>query len=100
MPSYSRSVDVPGKTAQELYDKISADIDKFVAKAGMGKFDIAREATSKKVTVKSSLGVTASLVCEESRIRVDAQLSLLASPFKGKIDEGINWWLNKTFPKA
>ena len=31
MPSYSRTVQLPGKSSQELYDKVSQDIDRFMA---------------------------------------------------------------------
>ena len=99
MPSYSKTVEVPGKTAQELYDVVSRDIDRFMAKASIGKFDVQRNPGSKQVSVKSSM-VNATLHCEEGRLRLEGQLSLLATPFKSKIDEGITWWLGKAFPKT
>lgn len=101
MASYTRNVDIPGKSAQEIYAKISADIDRFVEKytGNMGKFDIERDEASKTVTLKSSMA-TAKLVCEEGTVRLDAKLGLIASAFKSKIDQGIDRWLEKTFPKA
>ena len=99
MPSYSRKVSLSGKTAQELYDKVAADIDKFVDKIPMGKFEIERDPGRKEVKVKSSMA-TASLVCGEGFIEVNAKLGLMAAPFRGKLDEGIDKWLAKTFNKT
>ncbi len=96
MPSYSRKVEIKGKSAQELYDKVAGDIDRFVSKIPMGKFDIDRNASAKTVDVKSSMA-TASLVCKEGCIELNVKLGLMAAPFRGKLDEGINKWLSKTF---
>jgi hypothetical protein len=96
MPSYSKKHTIAGKSAQELYDKVSGDIDRFLEKIGVGKMEVERDPGRKKVTIKSSM-VTATLNCLEGAIDVDAKLSLLAAPFKGKIDEGISKWISKTF---
>jgi len=101
MASYSRNVTIPGKSSDEIYKKISTDIDRFVEKytGNLGKFDIERDEASKTVTLKSSMA-TAKLVCEEGSVRLDAKLGLLASAFRSKIDQGIDRWLEKTFPQA
>jgi protein involved in ribonucleotide reduction len=96
MPSYSRTVQIPGKSSQELYDKVSGDIDRFMEKAGVGKVEIERNAAKKQLNIKSSM-FSATLSCLEGSIGLDGKLSLLATPFKSKIDEGINRWLSKTF---
>lgn len=98
MPSYSRTVQVPGKTAQELYDKISSEIDRVMAKGPLpiGKFDVQREPSSREVKLKSSM-VSATLICGEGSLKLDAQLSLLAIPFRSKIDDGIDRWIAKAF---
>src|SRR5688572_12965366 len=96
MPSYSRSVKVPGKTAQELYDKVCSDIDRFLTKASIGKFDINCNPSKREVAVKSSM-FSATLHCEEGTIRLEGSLSLMAMPFRAKIDEGIDRWIAKTF---
>ncbi len=98
MPSYSKKIAVPGKSAQELYDVVARDIDRFMTKASIGKFEIERDAAARQVKVKSSM-LTATLFCEENQLRLEGQLSLLAAPFKSKIDEGIAWWLGKAFPE-
>jgi len=96
MPSYSREVKIPGKSSQELYDTVSAQIERFLEKASLGKFDIERDPERKQVSVKVSMA-TATLVCQEGVLRLDAKLSLLAAPFRSKLDEGIDKWLAKTF---
>lgn len=99
MPSYSRQVEVRGKSAQELYDKISNDIDGFMEKSAIGKFDVEKNPTARQVILKSSL-VNATLHCEDGRLRLEGNLSLMAMPFRSKIDDGINRWLTKNFPDA
>jgi hypothetical protein len=90
-------VKIPGKSSQELYDKVSSDIDRFIGKAApLGKFDIERDAGGKQVKLKSSM-VSATLVCLEGELKLEASLSLFAAPFRSKIDEGIDKWLAKTF---
>lgn len=96
MPSYAKKVQVPGKSSQELYDRVAGDIDHFLGKIGVGKVEVERNPGKKQVTIKSSM-VTATLTCLDGLIDVDGKLSLLATPFKGKIDEGITKWINKTF---
>lgn len=96
MPSYSRKVDLPGKSSQELYDKVSADVERFMSKASIGNFDVKRVPEKKEVHIKASM-VTATLICKEGSITLDAKLSLLAAPFRSKIDDGIDRWLEKTF---
>ena len=96
MASYSREVSVPGKSAQELYDRVSADLERMLEKVSMGKFDVSRDAPNRSLSFKGSM-LSATLTCAEGKIKLDAKLSLLASPFKSKIDEGIDRWLMKTF---
>ena len=96
MPSYTRKVQLPGKSSQELYDKVATDIDRFMEKAGVGKFEIERNPSKKQLQIKSSM-FSATLACTDGAIELDGKLSLLASPFKSKIDEGIDKWLAKAF---
>ena len=94
MPSYSRKVDLPGRSAQEIYDKVAGDIDRFLGKGSLPvQVDIERDAGKKEVRAKSSM-FSATLVCRDGVIQLDAQLSLLATPFKGKLDEGITKWIS------
>ena len=96
MASLNKKVQVPGKSAQELYDKVSSDIDRFLEKSGVTKFEIDRDASKKRVTIKSSM-VNATLDCTEGCMTLEGKLSLLASPFKSKIEEGIAKWVMKAF---
>lgn len=98
MPKFNRSVKVPGKSAEELYQRIAQDIDRFIEKGtlGVGSYDLKRNQDQKTVVVTHKL-VTATLVCKENSLELEANLSIMALPFKSKIDEGINRWLEKTF---
>jgi hypothetical protein len=96
MPSYSRRVQIPGKSSQELYDKVSQDIERFLSKASLGKFDVERDDGRKELRVKSSM-FSATLACREAEMELNAQLSLLATPFKSKLDDAITRWIAKTF---
>ncbi len=96
MPSYSREVKIQGKSSQELYDKISQEISKFLEKTPIGKHELILEPHRKEVHIKSSM-ITATLICREESVGLDARLSLLAAPFRSKLDEGIDRWIAKTF---
>jgi len=98
MGKYSRNISVPGKSASEIYEKISKDVDRFLASYGgsFGKFDVQCDPALQSVTLHSSMA-TAKLTCGDGQIVLDGKLSLLASPFKSKIDDGINRWLSKNF---
>ena len=96
MPSYKKEVKLPGKSSQELYEVVSTSIDKFLEKASIGKFDIQRNPSNKTVEIKSSM-FSGTLSCTEGCLKLDANLSLMATPFKSKIDEGIDKWISKVF---
>lgn len=96
MPNYVKKVEIPGKNAQELYDTVAKEIEKFIENLSLGSFEIERKPEAKEVRLKASM-VTATLSCGEECLQLDAKLSLLAAPFRSKIDEGIDRWLVKTF---
>jgi hypothetical protein len=96
MPSYTRKVQIPGKTSQELYDVVANDIDRFLSKVNLGKYEIEKNPSSKKIHVKSKL-FSATLNCADSEMELVATLSLLAMPFRSKLDESIDRWLTKSF---
>ncbi len=98
MPAYSKTVTIPGRTAQDLYDKISVDIEKLVEKWGMTqKMELSQDPGRRQVHLKSSM-VSATLTCSDGCMVLDAKLSLLAVPFRSKIDEQIDRWISKNFP--
>ena len=96
MPAYSKRVDVPGKNSAELYEKVSAEIERLLAGLPLGKLDIQKDPALKQVRLKASM-VNATLVCEDGKIKLDGQLSLMAAPFRSKIDDVIDKWVAKTF---
>jgi hypothetical protein len=96
MASYSRQVNIPGKTAKELYETVSKDIDQFLAKINLGKFEVDRDPVQNELRIKNNM-FSAVLTCGDAKMDLSVKLSLLATPFKGKLDETITRWLSKTF---
>jgi hypothetical protein len=96
MPSYSRTVQIPGKTSQELYDRVSQEIDRFLSKTSIGKYDLERNPGAKEVSFKASMA-SATLRCGEGELILEAKLSLFAAPFRSKLDDAIDRWIAKTF---
>ena len=96
MPSYSKKVQIPGKSSQELYDKVSEGIDRFISKVPIGKYEIERDPKNKAIKINGSV-FSATLTCTESEIELQGKLSLVAAPFKSKLDQGIDHWISKTF---
>ncbi len=99
MPSYKRTVEIPGKSADDLYQKVASDIEVFLSKTSIKGYEIERATVNRQVSVKSSM-FNVTLICEDGRVRLDGSLSLMAMPFKGMLDDGIDKWLAKTFPVA
>lgn len=99
MPGYSRKIALPGKSAQEIFEKISKGID-WVENNDSGKFgkmEFARDPGTLSVSLTNTM-VSASLTCSDGEIVLDAKLSMIAYAFRSKIDEGIDRWIKKTFP--
>jgi hypothetical protein len=98
MPSYQRTIPLPGKTADEIYDRISHAIEKFQEKDSgkFGKFEFRLDPAAKTVRLESS-HVTANLQCREGDVLLDGKLSFIASAFRGKIDSGIDDWVTRAF---
>jgi len=96
MASFSKKFPVPGKSAETIYTAIATGIEHFLSKTPLGSVDINRDAMAKKVSFKSSMA-SGSLTASDGELNVEISLSLLASAFKGKIDEGVTKWLTKTF---
>ena len=99
MPKYSRNVKIAGRSAQELYDVVAKDIDRFLSKTPLGEYELNRDPARREVSFKASMAsMTLSFV--DGEIQLNGSLGLMAMPFKGKLDEGIDRWLNKTFSAA
>lgn len=96
MASFNKTFPIPGKAADAIYTAISNDLEKFLAKTPLGNADIKRDEAAKKVSFKASMA-SGSLTAKENGLEVEISLSFLATPFKGKIEEGVNHWLKKTF---
>jgi hypothetical protein len=97
MASFSKTFSIPGKNSDAIFGAISSDIDRFLSKTPIGNVDVQRDEGGKKVSFKSSMA-SGTLIAKDGSLSVEVSLSLLASAFKGKIEEGITRWLDKTFP--
>jgi hypothetical protein len=95
-PSFNRTIQIPGKKSQELYDKIAGDIDSLLNRTSISGCKVEKNAAAKSVVIKHSL-FSASLACQEEAIQIDVKLSLLASPFRSKLDQGIDKWIAQNF---
>ena len=96
MPSYSKSVKLPGKSADELYEKVAAGIERFISKTPIGDHEIQNLPEKKQVILKSKMA-NLTLKCSEGKLELDGSLSFMALPFRGKLDEGIDRWIQKMF---
>ncbi len=98
MPSYSRTISLPGKSATEIFSRISQAIGKFQEKdtGKFGKFDFNVDESEKTVQLKST-HVTALLRCKDGEVFLEGKLSFLVSAFRSRIDDGINQWIEKAF---
>ena len=96
MPSYSKVIELPGKSAQEIYSKISEGIERFLTKIPVGEHQVHREPQNFTVKLESKMA-NLNLVCVEGGVSMSGSLSFMALPFKSKLDEGIGRWIQKTF---
>jgi hypothetical protein len=100
MPKHTKKIALPGRTSSEIFERVSGDIDRFMSKTPVPKYDLKRDALSKEVRIESPM-FAATLYCREEELELVAQLGLLAMPFRGKLDEGLELWVKKAFtPRA
>jgi hypothetical protein len=98
MPSYTRTIPIPGKTADEIYTRVSLAIGKFQEKdtGKYGKFTFKIDPAAKTISLEST-HVSAHLQCKDGEVLLTGKLSFIASAFRGKIDSGIDEWISKSF---
>jgi hypothetical protein len=96
MPAYKKEVSLPGKSPQDIYSVIDKEIDRFLSKTPLGKYELSRKPDQFQIEVKSSM-FSAVLKCTEGKVALDGSLSFMAMPFKGALDEGIDKWIKKNF---
>ena len=96
MANYSKKIPIPGKDSKVIYQTISDNIDHFLSKTPLGNYKLDRDEKTKKISFESSMA-SGSLNVQDGEVTVDISLSFLATPFKGKLDEGIQKWIAKTF---
>ncbi len=98
MPPYSKSVQVKGFLSKELYQICEQEIDKLSPLATFGKIDLKKSPETCSMQVKASM-FEATLQCEDGLMSLQGKLGLLAMPFKSKIDQSIDRWVEKRFKK-
>lgn len=96
MPGYEKTVQVPGKSGADIYAKVDAELERFLSRASLGDAKIDRDRDRLSIAVKSGM-FTGKLQCFDGGMKLDGKLSLLALPFKSKLDEGIDKWVSKFF---
>lgn len=96
MASFSKTFPVPGKMSDAIYSSVSKDIDRFLSKSPVGSYEVKRDDAAKQVSFKSSMA-SGTLAAKDNELKVEISLSLLATPFKSKIEEGVTKWLAKAF---
>lgn len=100
MANYSKRIEVAGKSADELYNTATKHLDELLLKpkvqALLGKVGVSKSDAEKKIVLDSKL-VNATLRCEPGAFVLEGKLSLMALPFRSKIDGAIETWLKKVF---
>lgn len=96
MPSINKKIRVPGKEKKEIYQKVSKEIDRFLEKDSSIHLEFEQIAKESQVLVSSKY-VNGTIQCEDQEVVIALKLSLLAMPFQGKIEEGIDRWIQRSF---
>jgi hypothetical protein len=100
MPKHTKKIALPGRTSAEIFEQVSKDIDRFMSKTPVPKYDLERDASVSEVRIQSPM-FSATLHCREGELELVAQLGLIVMPFRGKLDEGLELWVKKAFtPRA
>lgn len=97
--NYSKVVALPGKDANQIYSQCTSGIDKLQEKFQTSSpiaFEIIKNPAQKTIDLKSSW-VSANLKVEAGKATLTAKISFLALPFKAKIEENLDRWIQKTF---
>jgi hypothetical protein len=68
-----------------------------IAKWGLPNAKLTHDPAKKEIRLKAPM-VEAVLSCTDGQLNLEAQLGLLAMPFRSKIDEQVNKWVNRNFP--
>ncbi len=98
MPSYSRKIALPGKSSDEIFNRVTAAIDQFQTQDSgkFGKFEFSTDSEARSILMNST-HVTAKLHCRDGEVLLEGKLSFLVSAFRSKIDAGIDRWIEKSF---
>ncbi len=96
MRKYAKEITIPGVSAQDIYQKVTDGMDDFLDKIPIGKLAVTRHDDTQSIEIESS-HVVGTLECVEGLIRVSGKLSLLARPFRPRMDAAIDSWISSNF---
>ncbi|MEE8398048.1 MAG: hypothetical protein V3S89_03515 [Desulfobacterales bacterium] len=96
MRKYAKEVAIPGVSAQDIYRKITRGIDSMLGRMSIRNLDVTRNDDLRSIDIKSS-HVSGTLICDEGIISVKGKLSLIAGPFRLKMDNAIENWVSRNF---
>ncbi len=96
MPRYDKTFQIPGQSAEEIYQKIKPELQALLSKLSLEKLDLSQDDARLEFSLKSPQA-TLTLSCLDEELQLEGKLSLVASVFTGKINEGIERWLKDKF---
>ena len=96
MPKYQLNLDVPGVSADTIYEKVQIEIDQFFSKMGVGEFKFEYRPNDLEIDLDNK-NFSGTLKCMNGKLSVEGKIGLLAVPFKSKIDEAVSKWISRTF---
>lgn len=99
MRKYVKEVKIPSMSAQDIYQKITHGIDTLRGRISIKNLDVTRHDDRRSIDIKSS-HFSGALMCSEGIISVKGRLSLVARPFRSKLDEAIEKWVARNFSGA
>ncbi len=76
--------------------KVSETIDQFLGHSALGAVEIRRVEATSTVEIVSKVA-RATLIASDGALVLQAELSLIAMPFRSKLDEGLEKWRQRHF---
>ena len=86
VPKHFKRIELIGLKKEQIYAKAATDIERILGKLPLGKTDLKKNDSTLSFHIKASL-VEADLTCIDGAMEFNGNLSLMAIPFRSKIDE-------------
>ena len=94
MPKLHKRIEIPGQSARDLFARIRSEMEQSLARAGVDGAKLSLRESECVVEVSHAM-IAGTIRCHEGAIEVDAKLSLLATPFRSKIEGWFEAWGKK-----